>query len=105
MEDFYPMILGIEATVIGGLLIIIGFFLTRIISDVKNNTQNIGKNKGKIELVEKQQVNDVKRIEETTQLEIQKFGEKINHLASLVETQSTNTNNLINILTEKANKG
>lgn len=104
MEEFYPMILGIEATVIGVLLAIVGFFLVRIIADVKNNTLNIGKNKGKIELVEQQQLNDVRRIEETTQLEIQKLGKEINNLATLVSTQSENTNNLISILTKQAKK-
>jgi len=104
MNEFYPMILGIEATVIGVLLTIISFFLVRLINDVKINTTNIGKNKGKIGLIEQQQFNDVKRIEETTQLEIQKFGEQLNHLAVLVTTQSENTNNLITILTKQAKK-
>ena len=102
MEQFYPMIIGVAGTIIMVLLTVIGFFLARIVSDVKSNTEKIGKNKGKIELVEQQQLNDVQRIEETTQLELQKFGEKINDLATLVSTQSENTSNLIAILTKNA---
>lgn len=95
MEEFYPTLLTISSTVIGVLIAALTFFLVRIISDVKMNTENIGKNKGKIELVQQKQESDVEKIEKMTQLEIKALSREVNTLSSSVNT-------LVGILTEKS---
>lgn len=97
MLEFYPILLTIAGTLIVILLAIIGFFIARLINDVKNNVAEIGKNKGRIELVEQQQKSDIQRIEETTQLEIKALSKEVGNL-------SDNVNNLVGILTEKADR-
>ena len=67
------------------LLGIIGFFLTRLINDVRRCSIETGKNKGRIDLIAKQQENDVKRIELTTQLELQALTKNVNQLSSNVQ--------------------
>tara|TARA_R110002050_G_scaffold98085_1_gene203802 strand:- start:24 stop:314 length:291 start_codon:yes stop_codon:yes gene_type:complete len=52
------------------LLTVVGFFLTRLINDVKYCIIQTGKNKGNIELISKQQENDIKRVEDATQKEL-----------------------------------
>lgn len=78
------LVIGISGTLITILLGIIGFFLSRLISDVKSVIEETGKNKGRIELVEQQQQNDVKRIEQMTQFELKVMSEKVGELASSV---------------------
>jgi len=75
------------------LTTIVGFFLFRVISDVRKNTENIGKNKGTIELVKQKQEDDTTRIEQTTQLEIRNLAtqvkstnENMDRVANLMET-------------------
>lgn len=95
MTDFYPILLTISGTLIIILLAIIGFFIARLVNDLKGCIEEIGKNKGRIELVEQQQKSDIQRIEETTQLEIKALGRTVTDLAS-------NVNNLVGILTKQA---
>jgi len=83
------LILSIAGGTISLLLIIIGFFLSRLVSDVKSNTSEIGKNKGRIELVEQQQINDTKRIEELTQLELRVMSKSVTDLSNNVNTLVT----------------
>jgi HAMP domain-containing protein len=78
------LVVGISGTLITILLGIIGFFLSRLISDVKSVIEETGKNKGRIELVEQQQQNDVKRIEQMTQFELKVMSEKVGELASSI---------------------
>jgi len=90
MEDqTVALILSIAGGTISLLLIIIGFFLSRLVSDVKSNTSEIGKNKGRIELVEQQQINDTKRIEELTQLELRVMSKSVTDLSNNVNTLVT----------------
>jgi len=74
-------IISVMAGIIVVCFTIIGFFLSKIVSDVKSNTSNIGKNKGKIELVEQQQKSDTERIEKMTQLELKVLGERVGDLS------------------------
>tara|TARA_R110001632_G_scaffold76073_1_gene172716 strand:- start:14089 stop:14376 length:288 start_codon:yes stop_codon:yes gene_type:complete len=62
--------LTLATVVITILLTIVGFFLTRLINDVKHCIVQTGKNRGKIDLIAKQQENDIKRIEDATQCEL-----------------------------------
>lgn len=91
MNEVYPYLLTIASSIIGLLLIIIGFFLVRLVSDVKSNTLEIGKNKGNIELIAQRQASDVNRLEQTVQLEIKALSKEVNGLTH-------NVNNLVVIL-------
>lgn len=77
------------ASVIGGLIIIlfsiIGYFLKVLHGDIKFAVSESGKNKGRIELVEQQLTSDVKRIEQTTQLELRNLAENVSQLSKSVE--------------------
>lgn len=81
-------IIGIAGTVILICFSIIAFFLSRIVSDVKTCVEENGKNKGRIELVEQQQANDVRRIEQMTQMEIKVMSGKIGDLSDNVKLMS-----------------
>lgn len=77
------------SSLIGGLILvlfsIIGYFLKVLHGDIKFAVSESGKNKGRIELVEQQLTSDVKRIEQTTQLELRNLAENVNKLSISVE--------------------
>jgi len=77
-------IITIGASIIGLCFTIIGFFLKRLLSDLKDVIQETGKNKGKIELVQQQQMNDTKRMEAMTQLELKVLSENVSELTKNV---------------------
>ena len=95
--DIYAILLTISGTLIIILLSVIGFFIARLINDVKSNMTNIGKNKGSIELIRQKQESDILRVEKTTQLEIQALSKQVSGLATSVES-------LVGILTAKNEK-
>lgn len=72
--------------VIGILLGVIGFFLARLVNDVKSNTEKIGQNKGEIKLVSQKQIQDMDLLQRTTQLEIKQLTEQVSALAASVQT-------------------
>ena len=84
-------------TIIALLIGIIGFFIARVLNDVKKVIEETGKNKGRIDLVARQQENDIKRIEERTQIEL-------NNLTKNVCTLSENVNILVVILADNGLK-
>jgi hypothetical protein len=77
------------SSLIGGQIVvlfsIIGYFLKVLHGDIKFAVSESGKNKGRIELVEQQLTSDVKRIEQTTQLELRNLAENVNKLSISVE--------------------
>jgi len=77
------------SSLIGGLIVvlfsILGYFLKVLHGDIKFAVSESGKNKGRIELVEQQLTSDVKRIEQTTQLELRNLAENVNKLSISVE--------------------
>lgn len=79
------IILWVAGSAISLLLIIIGFFVSRLVSDIKSNSEKIGKNRGTIELVSQKQEQDIVRIERTTQLELKALTEQVGTLASSVQ--------------------
>ena len=81
---FWSTIITIGASIIGLCFTIIGFFLKRLLSDLKDVIQETGKNKGKIELVQQQQMNDTKRMEAMTQLELKVLSENVSELTKNV---------------------
>ena len=78
-------IMGISGGLIGILLLILGYFLKIIHTDTKKAIEEVGKNKGRIELVEQQLNSDVKRLEQTTQLELRNLAETVGKLSASVD--------------------
>lgn len=66
------------------LMSIVGFSLHRVVNDVKKCIDITLENKSRIDLVEQQQKNDVKRIEERTQIELQQLTRNVNLLSKNV---------------------
>lgn len=85
----------VTTSVVSVLLAIVGFFLKRIVDDLKHVIEETGKNKGRIELVEQQQANDTKRIEAMTQLELKVMTEKVNIMADKVGDLAKNVQILV----------
>lgn len=79
------ILLSLSGTVILLLITVIVYFLKIIHSDTKIASEEIGKNKGRIELVELQLISDVKRIEQTTQLELRNLAQTVSKLSNSVE--------------------
>lgn len=90
-------LLALSGSLMSLLLLVIGFFISRLISDLKKVVEDTGKNKGRIDLVAKQQENDIKRIEERTTLELCSLTKNVRNLTE-------NVNNLISILAENGVK-
>lgn len=84
-EEVLHFLLGVAGSVIMVLFAIIGYFLRVIHADVKFAVQETGKNKGRIELVEQQLNSDVKRIEQTTQLELRNLANTVDKLTVSVD--------------------
>ena len=78
-------VLGISGSMILLLIGVISYFLKMVHGDVKKALIETGKNKGNIELVQQQLNNDVKRIEQTTQLELRNLATTVNKLSVSVE--------------------
>jgi hypothetical protein len=64
---------------------VIGYFLRMIHSDVRTNTESIGKLKGKIELVEQESRLKYQAIQEQTQLEIKNLARSVAELSDAVK--------------------
>lgn len=94
MDD---QIVTLGASILGILIAIIGFFISRLINDLKKVVIDTGKNKGRIDLVAKQQENDIKRIEERTTLELCNLSKNVKNLTE-------NVNSLVSLLAENGLK-
>jgi len=64
---------------------VIGYFLRLIHTDVRNNTEGLGKLKGKIELVEQESRLKYQAIQEQTQLEIKNLAKTVGELSDAVK--------------------
>lgn len=73
-----------SGSIITLLLSIVGFFLHRVVNDVKKYIEMTLENRSRIDLVEQQQKNDIKRIEERTQIELQQLTKNVNALSKNV---------------------
>lgn len=76
---------SISEIIIMLLIGVVGFFLKQTMNEVKKAIELSIKNSERIKLVEQQQRNDVKRIEETTQLEIRQLTQTIEQLSKNVD--------------------
>jgi hypothetical protein len=74
----------ITTFIIGTTVLIIGYFLKIVHSDVRKNTEEQGKLKGKIELVEQEARLKYQAIQEQTQLEIKNLAKNVGDLADTV---------------------
>jgi hypothetical protein len=79
-------VLGLAGFIITLCFTVIGFFLNRLVTDIRASVEETGKNKGRIELVEQQLVNDTKRIEAMTQLELKVLSQNVSDLSKNVNT-------------------
>jgi hypothetical protein len=75
----------ISTFIIGTATVIIGYFLKVIHSDVRKNTEEQGKLKGKIELVEQENRLKYQAIQEQTQLEIKMLAKNVSDLSNAVK--------------------
>ena len=66
-------------------MVIIGYFLKIVRTDVRKNTEEQGKLKGKIELVEQEARLKYQAIQEQTQLEIKNLAKNVSELSSAVK--------------------
>lgn len=100
-NEALTFVISIAGGIISLSFIIIGFFLSRLVGDLRNCIEETGKNKGKIELVEQQQRNDTRRIEEMTQLELKQMSSSVSHLSKDVSDLSKSVNILVLSLAKK----
>lgn len=73
-----------SGSIITLLMSIVGFFLHRVVNDLKKYIEMTLENRSRIDLVEQQQKNDIKRIEERTQIELQQLTKNVNALSKNV---------------------
>ena len=78
MADIWTLVLG-------SIVAIIGYFLKMVHNDVRNNTEALGKLKGKIELVEQESRLKYQAIQEQTQLEIKNLAKSVAELSDAVK--------------------
>ena len=78
MADIWMLILG-------SVVAIIGYFLKVVHNDVRNNTESLGKLKGKIELVEQESRLKYQAIQEQTQFEIKNLARSVAELSDAVK--------------------
>lgn len=78
--DFGQMIL----IAVSAIVAIIGYFLKIVHGDVRKSTEDMGKLKGKIELVEQENRLKYQLIQEVTQQEIKNMAKKIGELSDTV---------------------
>jgi len=71
--------------IIGTGTTIIGYFLKIVHNDVRRNTEELGRQKGKIELVEQEARLKYQAIQEQTQLEIKNLAKNVSELSSAVK--------------------
>jgi hypothetical protein len=64
---------------------VLGYFLRMMHTDVRNNTESLGKLKGKIELVEQESRLKYQAIQEQTQLEIKSLARSVSELSDAVK--------------------
>lgn len=79
-----PILLTALGTVLAISLTIIGYFLKITHTDQRNTTLELGKLKGKVELLDQKSNVDIKHLQETTQKEFSAMTTNINELAKNV---------------------
>ena len=77
--------LTIGLFIAGTIFAIFGYFLKMIHSDVRKNTEELGKLKGKIELVQQETQIKYQALQELTQLEIKNLAKNVGELSDAVK--------------------
>jgi uncharacterized protein YsxB (DUF464 family) len=75
----------ITTFIIGTAVLIIGYFLKIVHNDVRKNTEDQGKLKGKIELVEQESRLKYQALAESTQLELKNLAKNVSELSIAVK--------------------
>ena len=78
-------ILTIILFIAGTVIAIFGYFLKIIHADVRKNTEELGKLKGKIELVQQETQIKYQALQELTQLEIKNLAKNVGELSDAVK--------------------
>jgi len=76
----------------GTIFAIFGYFLKMIHGDVRKNTEELGKLKGKIELVQQETQIKYQALQELTQLEIKNLAKNVGELSDAVKMFVLNKN-------------
>lgn len=97
MENLLLFILSIAGTIILMCFAVIGFFLKILHNDVRRNTEECGRNKGRIELVELESNSEIAKLTALTQLEIKTLSTNVNTMTNKID-------NLIEILIKDSKK-
>ena len=77
--------LTISMFIAGTVFAIFGYFLKMIHADVRKNTEELGKLKGKIELVQQETQMKYQALQELTQLEIKNLAKNVGELSDAVK--------------------
>ena len=75
----------ITTFIIGTAVFIIGYFLKIVHNDVRKNIEDMGKLKGKLELVEQENRLKYQAIQEQTQLELKMLSRNVSDLSKAVK--------------------
>jgi hypothetical protein len=78
-------IITIIIFIASSIFAIFGYFLKMIHSDVRKNTEELGKLKGKIELVQQENQIKYQALQELTQLEIKNLAKNVSELSDAVK--------------------
>lgn len=78
------ILITITGSSISLLLLIMGYFLRIVHNDIRSNIAETGKLKGRLELVEQKATNDIKHLQEVSQIEIKNMAENISELSKNV---------------------
>jgi len=78
-------LLTIILFIAGTVITIFGYFLKMIHTDVRKNTEELGKLKGKIELVQQETQIKYQALQELTQLEIKNLAKNVGELSDAVK--------------------
>jgi len=88
------IVITITGSIFSLLFIVIGYFLKTVHNDVRINTSDNGKLKGKVELLEQKSSSDLKLMQEMTQMELRT-------MASSISILSANVNSLVMVLAKQ----
>jgi hypothetical protein len=86
------------------LMVVIGFFLKTVHTDVKDNTLDIGKLKGKTDLIQANSDNKIDNLTKVTEMQIGQLTESVNKLTDIIAHMNGNWksgNDGVAILLEK----
>lgn len=92
---------GIILLLVGVVGVFLRAYMKTIHDDVKSNTAECGRNKGRIELVEQKAESDKKHLQDLTQVQIQGLANEVKSLAGNVNVMTKEVRGLVQFLAQK----